>query len=123
MKKIMTAVKNSWKRFSLGIMMGQAAALAMVSGNAALADDFGSVSIDASDVNIDTTMGKVVGLALTIFRWVGVVLLCFGIYEIVMSFMQNQPEAKTKGVIMCICGIVMIAMKSVLVGLGVVSSK
>lgn len=121
MKKIMTAIKNSWKRFSLGIMMGQATALAMVSGNAALADDFGSVSVTADNVSIDGTMGKVVGLALTVFRWVGVVLLCFGVYEIVMSFMQNQPEAKTKGVIMCICGIVMIAMKSVLVGLGIIA--
>ena len=36
-----------------------------------------------------------------------------GVYEIVMSFMQNQPEAKTKGIIMAISGAVMIGLKPI----------
>lgn len=35
--------------------------------------------------------------------------------------MQNQPEAKTKGIIMALAGIVMTALKSILSGLGVIA--
>ena len=68
-------------------------------------------------------MGKVIGILLTITRYVGVALVIYGIYEIIMSFMQNQPEAKTKGIIMALAGVVMIALKSVLGsnGLGIIN--
>jgi hypothetical protein len=38
-----------------------------------------------------------------------------------MSFMQNQPEAKTKGIFMVAAGVVLVALKSILSGLGVIS--
>lgn len=41
--------------------------------------------------------------------------------QVVMSFMQNQPEAKTKGIIMALAGIVMTALKSILQSIGVVA--
>lgn len=80
-------------------------------------------------VTVDTTstpdagdlMGQIIGILLTITRFVGVALLIYGVYEIVMSFMQNQPEAKTKGIIMALAGVVMIALKSIIQGLGVIS--
>lgn len=66
-------------------------------------------------------MNKVIGILLTITRYVGVALVVYGVYEIVMSFMQNQPEAKTKGIIMGLAGAAMIALKSILQTVGVVS--
>lgn len=71
---------------------------------------------DAGDL-----MGKIIGILLTITRYVGVALVIYGVYEVVMSFMQNQPEAKTKGIIMALAGVVMIALKSILVGVGIIS--
>lgn len=68
-----------------------------------------------------TMMGKIIGILLTITRFVGVALVVYGVYEVVMSFMQNQPEAKTKGIIMALAGIVMTALKSILSGLGVIA--
>ena len=84
---------------------------------------FGSdeVTITGEDVDADAFMGKIIGILLTITRYVGVALIVYGVYEIVMSFMQNQPEAKTKGIIMALAGVVMVALKSVLKGLGVIS--
>ena len=76
----------------------------------------GSADLDAADM-----MGKIIGILLTITRFVGIALIVYGIYEIVMSFMQNQPEAKTKGIIMALAGVVMTALKSILQSLGVVS--
>jgi hypothetical protein len=39
-----------------------------------------------------------------------------------MSFMQNQPEAKTKGIIMALCGVVMISLKSLIAAFGITIS-
>lgn len=83
---------------------------------------FGSdeVSINSGEnVNATQLMGKIIGILLTITRFAGVGLVVFGVYEIVMSFMQQQPEAKTKGIIMAMAGIVMIALKSILQSVGV----
>lgn len=92
-------------------------------GNAGADGGFGgeSVSINNSGGNAGDLMGKVIGVLLTITRFVGVALIVYGLYEVVQSFMQNQPEAKTKGIIMALAGIACTALKSVLVGLGVIS--
>lgn len=83
-------------------------------------DDKVTINENVDMGNADGLMGNVLGILLTITRYVGVALVVYGVYEIVMSFMQNQPEAKTKGIIMALAGIVMIALKSILVGVGVV---
>ena len=76
---------------------------------------------DNQNTNAGDLMGKIIGILLTITRYVGVALVIYGVYEIVMSFMQNQPEAKTKGIIMALSGVIMIALKSVLKAAGVLA--
>ncbi len=80
-----------------------------------------SVTVN-DNATMDSVMGNVIGFLLTMTRWVGVALLIYGVYEIVMSFMQNQPEAKTKGIIMAFAGVVLIALKSALSLMGVTVS-
>ena len=80
-----------------------------------------SVTVN-DNATMDAVMGNVIGFLLTMTRWVGVALLIYGVYEIVMSFMQNQPEAKTKGIIMAFAGVVLIALKSALSLMGVTVS-
>jgi hypothetical protein len=80
----------------------------------------GGTSVTVNEnATMDSVMGNVIGFLLTMTRWVGVALLIYGVYEIVMSFMQNQPEAKTKGIIMAFAGVVLIALKSALSLMGV----
>lgn len=74
-----------------------------------------------SNTDANALMGKIIGILLTITRFVGVALIVYGVYEIVMSFQQQQPEAKTKGIIMALSGVAMVALKSILVALKVVS--
>lgn len=81
---------------------------------------FDSVNVSTpTNVSANNLMGNIIGILLTITRFVGLALLIYGVYEIVMSFMQQQPEAKTKGIVMALAGVVMIALKSVLTGLGI----
>lgn len=79
-----------------------------------------SVTINATATDAGNLMGKIIGILLTITRYVGVALVIYGVYEVVMSFMQNQPEAKTKGIIMALAGVAMIALKSILAAAGIV---
>ena len=90
------------------------------------ASGFDNVTVTANGgEDAGALMGKVIGILLTITRFAGVGLVVFGVYEIVMSFMQQQPEAKTKGIIMALAGIVMIALKTILgpSGIGIISQS
>lgn len=81
------------------------------------------VTINASaKTDANELMGKIIGILLTITRFVGVAMIVYGVYEIVMSFQQQQPEAKTKGIIMALSGVAMVALKSILSALGVVAA-
>lgn len=105
------------------VAMGVTGAMLSMTATTALAGSFGEdVKINsAADADAAGLMGKVIGILLTITRFVGVALVIYGVYEIVMSFMQNQPEAKTKGIIMALAGIVMVGLKSILQSIGVLS--
>lgn len=109
-------------------VLARAAAFGMAASSVAtmtaaqvFADDFGSVTVSGDNVSANTVMGKVIGMLLTITRFAGVALAVYGIYEIIMSFTQNQAEAKTKGVIMTLSGVIMVALKSVLIGFGIIT--
>ena len=125
MKKEVT-IKKKASRLAKSIYAASASAAIATSmfTTTAFADDGFSgenVSINNSGGNAGDLMGKVIGVLLTITRFVGVALIVYGLYEVVQSFMQNQPEAKTKGIIMALAGIACTALKSILVGLGVIS--
>ena len=79
------------------------------------------VTINTGGGDAGALMGKIIGILLTITRYVGVALVIYGVYEVVMSFMQNQPEAKTKGIIMALAGVAMIALKSILAATGIIT--
>lgn len=119
----MTATKKKKCGLFRKIMAGAGimSAMASMSAVTAFASFKDSVKVKSGDLDASNMMGRIIGILLTITRFVGVALVVYGVYEIVMSFMQNQPEAKTKGIIMALAGIVMTALKSVLKSLGVIS--
>lgn len=112
----MKKIKNGFRNFMLGATVGMATVMANITPAYAISVD------DSTDMGTFTsTMGKIIGIILTVMRYVGAVLVIYGVYEIIMSFMQNQPEAKTKGIFMVAAGVVLVALKSILIGLGVIS--
>lgn len=118
-------MKEKLKNFKTkGFLMLTALSMFLFGGNAVpvLADgENTTVTIDDTK-GMDSVMGNVIGFLLSMSKWVGVALLIYGVYEIIMSFMQNQPEAKTKGIIMAFAGVILIALKSVLKTMGVTVS-
>lgn len=126
MKNVTSKKKNKGilaKALALGTTVGAMATNTMVAMAEGEADaDWGdSVTINQGDsANATNMMGNIIGILLTITRFVGVALCVYGVYEIVMSFMQQQPEGKTKGIIMALSGVAMIGLKSILKGAGVI---
>jgi hypothetical protein len=120
----MKTKKNFIKRFvAKTAAAGSVASTALtLAGTQALALGNESVTISTNtNQNANQLMGKIIGILLAITRYVGIALVIYGVYEVVMSFMQNQPEAKTKGIVMALAGVVMIGLKSIISGLGLIS--
>ncbi len=118
MKNAMTKKPNLLRKIVTG--MGVMSAMATMTATTALASFDESVTVSTDSPDAATMMGKILGILLTITRFVGVALIIYGVYEVVMSFMQNQPEAKTKGIVMALAGVVMTALKSILSSVGVI---
>lgn len=91
-------------------LAGASAAIAVVASSMSVS------AFSANDKNFKGNMTKIINILLGISKWAGIGLVAFGVYEIVMSFMQNQPEAKTKGIIMACAGVVMIGLPAILNG-------
>ncbi len=121
----MNSVKAKVNNFKTGLMLGAISGANMAMGVMSVsAGGFGgstTVTISSS-TDPATAMGTVIGVILTIMRYVGVAMLVYGVYEIIMSIQNNQPEAKTKGIIMALSGVVMIGLKTVLQQFGITIS-
>lgn len=118
----MAQPKQNKAQKMLGNVLGFGTALSAVASTATttvFASEWANNGIDVTGVDGSgdegsTMMSNVIGILLTISKYVGVALIIYGIYEVVMSFTQNQPEAKTKGIVMALSGAVMVGLKSII---------
>jgi hypothetical protein len=85
--------------YALGMAASTFAGAAVASGAVAFAADE-----NAAINQIVSIMGRVGRVA-------GIALMIFGIYEVVMAFLQQAPEQKTKGVLMLVVGAVLTGIK------------
>lgn len=118
-EKNTTIVKeNKAHKICRNIYAATMAASAMIGATGAVAFADGGGSLDSDGNNI---MKNIISLLFTISKYVGMALIIYGVYEIVMSFMQQQPEAKTKGIVMALCGAAMTMLQELckLVGVSI----
>ena len=122
-KNFAVKAKDKFMTFKYGVMMGMINGACLATGGVNAGGMTGGTTVTIDEgADAATAMGAVIGVVLTIMRYVGVAMLVYGVYEIVMSIQNNQPEAKTKGIIMALSGVVMIAIKSLLTAFGVTVS-
>ncbi len=82
---------------------------------------FASAIHPNGNVNVETGMAKIIGFLVTVTTYVGVGVLVYGGYELAMSFTQDMPDKKVKGVAFIIGGLILVAIKSLLRLLGVIA--
>ena len=96
---------------SLNIMM-MAIMFIMMSGVLTFASS-------TSNGSASKLIGGIVGIILSMFRWVGVVLLVWGVAQFVMAIKRTDAESKSDAIQTIICAIVLISLKTVITALGI----
>ena len=71
--------------------------------------------------SLDSLMGAIIGMMLTIARYAGMGLTVWGVVKTVMAYKDDNTNEITQGIRLAIVGIFLIALKSILSGLGLVS--
>lgn len=76
----------------------------------------------AGDTSVDSLIGTIVGIILTMFRYVGIVLLVWGVAQFVMAMKRSDSESKGDAIQTIIAAIFLIGLKTVVTSLGIVDS-
>lgn len=97
---------------SMGLVM-IACLLLMISCVPAFADTPGGTGGNTANL-----MGQLVGIIVTMFRWVGIMLLVWGITQFVMAVKRTDSESKSDAIQTIICAIVLMALKTIVTNLG-----
>ena len=74
---------------------------------------------DNADVDPGTMIGNILGMALKAGFYIGLILIVWGTIDIVISIMQERPEAKTQGVKMLIVGAILVGLRGLMIAWGV----
>ena len=76
--------------------------------------DINVQTITVDENTSDKLMNGIIGWILDLVRYVGIGILIWGVVEIVLSFTQDMPDKKIKGITLAFSGVMCIALKSVL---------
>jgi hypothetical protein len=68
----------------------------------------------------DTLMNSIIGSILTIFRYIGVILLCWSIGQLVLAFKDGDGNSKTQAAMMVVVSILLIGLKTFLEAVGLI---
>ncbi len=64
----------------------------------------------------ESIIGKVLGIVLKIFMYIGIVLLVWSIGMLILSFKNEDADSKTRAIMLLIVSIVLIALKPLVDG-------
>ena len=87
-----------------------------------LADETISLGDAATNgADADTLMGAIVGAILTIFRYIGVILLCWSVGQLILAFKDGDGNSKTQAAMMIVVSILLITLKGILKLVGIIN--
>jgi hypothetical protein len=66
------------------------------------------------DVDSETLMTGIVGAVLTVFRYIGIILLVWSIGQLVMAFKDGDGNSKTQAAMMIVVSVLLIGLKTFL---------
>ena len=69
----------------------------------------GSVASDAND-----GLAKIIGVLLGCMQAIGLIIVVYGVYDVISSFIQNSGEVKAKSIATVVIGVIMVSMREVL---------
>lgn len=79
----------------------------------------GMMTFAAGSSTASSLISNIVAVILAMFRWVGVVLLVWGVAQFMMAIKRTDAESKSDAIQTIICAIVLISLKTVIQNLGI----
>ena len=70
--------------------------------------------LGGGDVDSTTLMNGIVGAVLTLFRYIGIILLVWSIGQLVLAFKDGDGNSKTQAAMMIVVSILLIGLKTFL---------
>lgn len=111
--------QNLCEKIKRMIKTGCISILTFVSPLTAMAGNDISVALTGEET-IGTLVGSVIGTVLDLARYVGIILLIFGLYQLYLSFKDDNPDGKIKAITLLVTSVGLMTIKMILVGLGVI---
>lgn len=81
----------------------------------------GSVTINTGTADMGTLVGGVAGVILQIFQYIGVLLLIWGVGQLVLAFKNEDADSKSRAMMLILSSIAMVGLKTLLVSIGIIS--
>ena len=79
--------------------------------------DINVSTITVDENTSDKLMNGIIGWILDLVRYIGIGILIWGFVEVVLSFTQDMPDKKIKGITLAFSGVMCIVLKSILNGI------
>jgi hypothetical protein len=73
-----------------------------------------TVALAAGQVNPDEIVGKTVGTIGRIGLYVGIILLAWGIFQLVMAFKNEDADSKSRAILVIVAAALLCAMDTIL---------
>ena len=67
----------------------------------------------------ETLITSIIGIVLTLARYIGIVLVVTGVFQLVMAYKDDNADSKTRGIQLAICGVILIGLEAVLTAAGI----
>lgn len=107
--KVKAAVANGFDKTKVASV---AATTAVMVGMSQVMPVFCALNPDGID--IETIIGSILGIILTIAMYVGIVLLTYAVFQLVMSFKNDDAEGKSRATQLLVVSAVLIGLKKLM---------
>ncbi len=77
-------------------------------------------ALPGADTSPDQLVTSIIGIVLTLARYIGIVLIVTGVFQLVMAYKDDNADAKTRGVQLAIVGVILVGLKAILTAAGLV---
>lgn len=103
------------KKYALELVISMSAILPC----STVLDVYASTVNTVDEVNL---ISKVLDIIFTIFRYIGILLLAWSIGMLVLAFKNEDADSKSRAIMMMVVSVVLIGVKTLFTGLGLITT-
>lgn len=101
-QKFKSLVKYNWVTFCSTIMMARVGIIPSFAGN----------------VSAKAMVGNMIGIVCSIFSYIGMLLLVWGIGQLVLAFKNEDADSKSRAMMLIVASIVLMSVRAIVGTLG-----